>query len=147
MAYTKTNWQDLPDTSTPINAENLNKMEQGIYDANNIGQYSTSEIAVGTWIDGKTIYRKVMIIEGTLGNNTPYPFGVNPDTVIRMDCSVKYSGSNDWRSLPWLYSMNDTIGNGSWAGGFYYRNPNIYFQAGTNLSNTEKTVFIMEYTK
>lgn len=27
MAYTKTNWQDLPDTSTPINATNLNKIE------------------------------------------------------------------------------------------------------------------------
>lgn len=34
MAYTKTNWQDLPNTTTPINASNLNKMEQGIYDAN-----------------------------------------------------------------------------------------------------------------
>lgn len=34
MAYTKTNWQDLPNTTTPINATNLNKMEQGIYDAN-----------------------------------------------------------------------------------------------------------------
>ena len=34
MAYTKTNWHDLPNTTTPINATNLNKMEQGIYDAN-----------------------------------------------------------------------------------------------------------------
>lgn len=34
MAYTKTNWQDLPNQTTPINASNLNKMEQGIYDAN-----------------------------------------------------------------------------------------------------------------
>lgn len=32
MAYTKTNWQDLPNTTTPINASNLNNMEQGIYD-------------------------------------------------------------------------------------------------------------------
>ena len=34
MSYTKTIWQDLPNTTTPINATNLNKMEQGIYDAN-----------------------------------------------------------------------------------------------------------------
>ena len=27
MAYTKTNWQDLPNTTTPINATNLNKIE------------------------------------------------------------------------------------------------------------------------
>lgn len=34
MGYVKTSWQDLPNTTTPINATNLNKMEQGIYDAN-----------------------------------------------------------------------------------------------------------------
>lgn len=34
MSYTKTNWQDLPNTTTPINATNLNKMENGIADAN-----------------------------------------------------------------------------------------------------------------
>lgn len=134
---------DTTDDKT-INAPSINIVEKRF---GNLEKYSTEETAIGTWIDGKTIYRKVMIIEGTLGNNTPYPFGVTPDTVIRMDCLVKYSGSNDWRSLPWLFSMNDTIGNGSWAGGFYYRNQYIYFQAGTNLSNTEKTVFIMEYTK
>jgi hypothetical protein len=35
MAYEKTNWQNSPSTSTPINATNLNHIEQGIYDTNN----------------------------------------------------------------------------------------------------------------
>lgn len=30
MAYTKTTWQDLPNTSTPINATRLNNIENGI---------------------------------------------------------------------------------------------------------------------
>lgn len=30
MAYSKTTWQDLPNTSTPINATRLNNMENGI---------------------------------------------------------------------------------------------------------------------
>lgn len=30
MAYTRVNWQDYPNTSTPINAANLNKMDAGI---------------------------------------------------------------------------------------------------------------------
>ena len=34
MAYVKQVWKDLPDTSTPITAEALNHMEQGIYEAN-----------------------------------------------------------------------------------------------------------------
>jgi len=33
MSYIKTSWQDLPNQTTPINATNLNKIEQGIYDA------------------------------------------------------------------------------------------------------------------
>lgn len=33
MAYTKINWQDSPSTSTPITANNLNKMDNGIASA------------------------------------------------------------------------------------------------------------------
>lgn len=32
MAYTKTVWENLPSTNTPINANNLNKIEDGIED-------------------------------------------------------------------------------------------------------------------
>lgn len=56
MAYTKTVWENLPSTNTPINATNLNKMEQGIYDANdkNIisiglnGQYTSNSTGYQT---------------------------------------------------------------------------------------------------
>lgn len=75
MAYTKTNWSN--NGAPPLSAANLNKIEQGIYDcdalatttattlSNNIN-YSTSEVAIGTWIDGKTIYRKVYKITSGL---------------------------------------------------------------------------------
>lgn len=33
MAYQKTDWEDFPSTNTPINANNLNKMEEGIANA------------------------------------------------------------------------------------------------------------------
>jgi len=33
LQYAKTNWQNEPNTQTPISAENLNHMDQGIYDA------------------------------------------------------------------------------------------------------------------
>lgn len=33
MAYNKTNWENLPSTSTPVNATNLNKIENGIKDS------------------------------------------------------------------------------------------------------------------
>lgn len=31
MAYNKTNWENSPSTNTPINSNNLNKIEEGIY--------------------------------------------------------------------------------------------------------------------
>jgi len=34
MAYTTTNWENLPSTNTPINETNLNKIENGVYTAN-----------------------------------------------------------------------------------------------------------------
>jgi len=33
MAYIKTVWKDLPDETTPLSADNLNHMEDGIYNA------------------------------------------------------------------------------------------------------------------
>ena len=33
MAYERVNWENLPSTNTPVNAKNLNKMEEGIANA------------------------------------------------------------------------------------------------------------------
>jgi hypothetical protein len=76
MAYNKTNWVN---GQTPINATNLNKIENQL-EANdtatttnatnieNLGAYSTTEIVVGTWTDGKPLYRKIYTV-GALKNN------------------------------------------------------------------------------
>lgn len=109
--------------------------------------YSEEEKYIGTWIDGKPIYRKVMIIIGTLSYNVAYNVGIFPDTVIKMSCLVKQNGIDSWRNLPWLFTSSDTISNPEWAGGFYYYKGAIKFQLGTVLRDVEKTVFIMEYTK
>jgi len=42
MAYTKQTWQNLPSKNTPINAQRLNHMEDGIYDANQLATQNTS---------------------------------------------------------------------------------------------------------
>lgn len=41
--YQKTNWQNKPSTSTPINQANLNHMEQGIYDAQHTADQAISK--------------------------------------------------------------------------------------------------------
>lgn len=58
MAYNKQNWVDLPNTSTPISAERLNYMEQGIYDASlsggsgvYVGETEPTEENINAWIN------------------------------------------------------------------------------------------------
>lgn len=63
----KINFENLPSTNTPINATNLNQLQTNV--ENTLNTYSTSEIRIGTWIDGKPLYRKVIDM-GALPNNT-----------------------------------------------------------------------------
>lgn len=58
MAYNKQNWVDLPNTSTPISAERLNYMENGIYDASlsggsgvYVGETEPTEENINAWIN------------------------------------------------------------------------------------------------
>lgn len=44
MAYVKKNWQNTPSTNTPVNADNLNHMEQGIYDAAETADYAKDKV-------------------------------------------------------------------------------------------------------
>ena len=61
MAYTKTNWEDAPSTATPLCAENLNKIEKGIYEnsigialaGNNINTLSERITAINTALSTK----------------------------------------------------------------------------------------------
>ena len=106
MAYTRINWQDLPTTTTPRNATNLNKMDSAIKEHDDkllgntsmgdivvnsitsttgIDNYSTTETRIGTWIDGKSLYGKV--ITGTLvdGNLDVDLTSLNIYEIIRVD--------------------------------------------------------------
>ena len=86
MAYERVNWENLPSKNTPVNADNLNKMDEGIANIdtklntkqekltagtgieitgtniiNNLNaNYSTEEQVIGKWIDGKPLYRKTI---------------------------------------------------------------------------------------
>lgn len=66
----KINFQNLPNTSTPLNATNLNQLQTNIENAINLASdYSTSETIIGKWIDARPIYRKVINF-GELPNAT-----------------------------------------------------------------------------
>lgn len=45
MAYTRVNWQNSPSHATPLSAENLNVMDEGIYDLDAAVTEATGDIS------------------------------------------------------------------------------------------------------
>lgn len=100
MAYTKTTWQNLPNTTTPITAANLNNIEDGIETLDNaqitvnnsyntsttdtyscnyvntLNTFSTNEIRIGTWIDGKPLYEKTIQMN-TVSSSTTGTYNIS----------------------------------------------------------------------
>lgn len=102
-----------------------------------ITSYSTSnEIAVGTWIDGKTIYRKTFT--GTLSNGS-IAHGLSNVTFVN-SYGHFISGSGAFMPLPSL-----RIGAPDYSCGYYINATNIIFDKAANASGT---VYVtLEYTK
>lgn len=73
--------------------------------------YSTEPQAIGTWVDGKTIYRKVIVTttptvqsEGTTASKTVALLGVNIDKVISISaCSDYHISSEDHGAVGTFY--------------------------------------------
>ena len=73
MALTKINYNDKDNYQVSalaneykVTASDMNEIKTVVNDVVDTTTYDTSEIAIGTWIDGRTIYRQVFT--GTLQN-------------------------------------------------------------------------------
>lgn len=75
--------------------EDIDKMETKLRD---ITTYSTEEQIVGKWIDGKTLYRKVLTYNSTINANTLFKIGeVNSvEKVISMNYVIRNSNGSQW---------------------------------------------------
>lgn len=133
----KINFQDLPSTSTPLNASTLNQMQDNIESAIEdvesviptiensldsdsttngtsvhatklLNTYSTNELKIGTWIDGKPIYRKVIQFT-TATTETDLTIDVSS---LNIDRLVKLDGTNgtntDTRPINFLIMFGTT---------------------------------------
>ena len=91
MAYERVNWENLPSTKTPVNADNLNKMDKGIANAvEKTGDTLTGELNFNNKNDYAAI-RKTRTLNGTdyqltvgLGENgsARMEFAKAPDNVL-----------------------------------------------------------------
>lgn len=102
--------------------------------------YSTGEKIIGKWIDGSTLYRKVVDF-GALPNATEKTVAHN---IADIDFIVNVKGISydnySFFPLPFSYSGNYFIA-------LYANKTNIIVNCGTNRTNYATTYVILEYTK
>lgn len=102
--------------------------------------YSTEEQQVGTWIDGKPIYRKVIPTSLTAGLNS-ITAPSNIDTFVTLRGMEKESGG---AQAPIPKGHNSTF---AYQIGMYYAGGNIYIEVGSSLTYITSAYIICEYTK
>lgn len=140
---------DIPEINK-ITDDNINDLKAGI-NANetnlstlntkltNATTYSTTETVVGTWTDGKPIYRKV-IIDTTSRNAGSYDIGLGISNLNNLV---------DLKALSWQNNSTCFFGSSSPLDennrfSCYYTNGNLSIR---NSWGTIKLIIIVEYTK
>lgn len=107
----------------------------------NVGGYSKEESIVGTWIDGKPIYRKVLTLTQSLANGASItiPHGISGiETIVSCFGTGYYAGYN--YILPWTQGQNNTSIN------IVTKDGVIIDCRNTTWGDTIWTI-ILEYTK
>ena len=107
-----------------------------IYSKDNIEKYSTSETQIGTWIDGKPLYRKVINFGAMPNNTTSYKaHGISNIGL----CFIKGT-TNDYYQIPFRnISNNNSITT-------WHNSKNVFIQTNFDGSEVNATL-VMEYTK
>ena len=102
--------------------------------------YSTNETVVGTWIDGKPIYRKVVQGNITSKEQSLFVVNANVETMI----SIRgYDVSNGIYYFPFNYTQD-----GSTQKAIFYKKDTDTIEFRSNSSKSgEVFVVILEYTK
>jgi hypothetical protein len=137
--------------TTPVQAEVVNiysDSQENTYSCdyiNELNTYKTTEQKIGTWIDGKPLYRKVINI------TSYYPNGISADSQVTfqhnisnfdalINAKIIRAGSNplEYKSLRYIQYITDNARNEF----------NIYASNyGMGISSNQTLYLIVEYTK
>lgn len=105
------------------------------------GAYSKDRVEIGTWVDGRKVYRKVITGTGNVPTSIPFE---KFTTIVKSEMVVKNQGAGQaWRMIPWLFNGNDL----NWYGGYYFLEDNrtITVQLGNEIKKAVNWHIIVEY--
>lgn len=168
MAYQKQNWENLPSTNTPITASRLNHIEDGIYNVdllvpeikgeyseestdvyssnyiNSLKTYSTTEKRIGTWKDGKPLYRITLEYSVSTGSSSQSISSLNIDNIAKQNHQIKRENSIDGTTDiegPFYASSTDYFRS------FVRTNTNTIETRLQGIYTTYTQITTLEYTK
>ena len=141
---------ELGDTATPyepftrkIHIKNDNGVYEEFYDETNREMYSTGEQKIGTWIDGKPLYRKVITMGALPNAAAKYtPHGIqNLGTVVSLKGMAQSKETNSRIVLP----CPDTTPQ--YTVQLFASPTNIVLNTAFDQSKFNESFAIIEYTK
>ena len=105
------------------------------------GAYSKDRVEIGSWIDNRKVYRKVITGTGNVPTSIPFEkFTI----IVKSEMMVKNQGAGQaWRMVPWLFNGNSV----DWYGGYYFLEDNrtIVTQLGDELKKVVYWHLIVDY--
>ncbi|MCI8641134.1 MAG: hypothetical protein HFJ59_04620 [Clostridia bacterium] len=103
--------EDTLESDSITNALSANQGKELNEKIKNMTTYSAEEINTGkTWIDGKTIYRRILNIPnvtstGSLTSSNVSLENIDYETITEIKAIAKLT-SNDWVAIPYVYQSN-----------------------------------------
>lgn len=105
---------------------------------NNLSNYSTNEIIIGSWIDGKPLYRKVFNTTTPNANTGTIATITNLKKIIFLDGYI--TNVNQQMPMNYTYDSNEITA-------LYVEGNNINFHTNYNNYMNKSCIVICEYTK
>lgn len=125
------------DFEIPI-TPSINVDGETIYTKGQNEEYSTNETRIGTWIDGKPLYRKVIIYTQAITKNTNFLIDTisNIDTMLPPEIDIRSSSQTNWfGDANYNFTFNTQLPAGE-----------IYLSNNEDWSSP-KLIVILKYTK
>ena len=106
---TKINFQDLPSTTTPLNASNLNTLQSNVESAIETNITTGSERATNEYVNGERVYVKRVDL-GAFPNNTnkTVTHGITNPKIVRANI-VANNGSGTYQDMSFRPNFNSYI--------------------------------------
>ena len=135
-----------------VKASDMNEIKQVVNANDDKFNYTQEEQRIGTWIDGKPIYRQVIKVTYIDSANNNYDVTIsisNLNEIVNIGGTIKITDTNTYKPVTVIYTDNSNAINSHYSFSVYaITNSYISLSYGSWWKTTfDKAYIILEYTK